>query len=247
MSEERYGPAGGLGGEAFDNYTIPEGAHIQAIHIFSGEYINGLQVSYIDAAGQQGMLPQIGGNTGTHNVLTFGPDEQITAVSGLCDWYIDTLQLHTTRRETDTYGQPGTDRPFHLAAPAGQAIVGFFGRAGWYLDALGIITRPAATQPAAPVAPAPAASGDRKPQPKELEKVEGIGPKIAGLLIAEGILDLSDLAVAEVDRIKAILKAAGSRYATADPSTWPEQAALGARGDWAGMEAFQKNLKAGRR
>lgn len=244
MNEERYGPAGGLGGEAFDNYTIPTGARIQAIHIFSGEYINGLQVAYVDAAGEPGVLPRIGSDSGTHHVLTFGQDEQITAISGLCDWYIDTLALHTTQRQTDAYGQPGTDRPFHLAAPAGQAVVGFFGRAGWYVDALGIITRPVAAKPAAP---APIASGERKPQPKELEKIEGVGPKIAGLLIAEGILDLSDLAAASPDRIKAILKAAGSRYATADPSTWPEQAALGASGDWAGMEALQKNLKAGRR
>lgn len=243
MSEERYGPAGGLGGEAFDNYMIPEGARIQAIHIFSGEYINGLQVAYIDAAGAQSTLPRLGSDTGTHHVLTFGADERITAVSGLCDWYIDTLTLHTTQRQTDAYGIPGTDRPFHLAAPAGHAVVGFFGRAGWYIDALGIITRSATTQPAA----APAAAGERKPQPKDLEKIEGIGPKIAGLLIAEGIYDLSDLAGASVERIKTILKAAGARYATADPSTWPEQAALGARGDWAGMEALQKSLKAGRR
>ncbi|MCK5740321.1 hypothetical protein KAH55_14125, partial [bacterium] len=34
---------------------------------------------------------------------------------------------------------------------------------------------------------------NKTPQPEELEKVEGIGPKIAQILIANGINDLEDL------------------------------------------------------
>jgi len=84
-------------------------------------------------------------------------------------------------------------------------------------------------------------------RPKELEKVEGVGPKIASLLIADGIMDLEDLSKTSIDTLNDILDRAGPRYRLADPSTWPEQAALGARGDWDAMEKLKDNLHGGRR
>jgi len=84
-------------------------------------------------------------------------------------------------------------------------------------------------------------------RPKDLEKVEGIGPKIANILIANGIMDLEDLSKTSVNTLNEILDRAGSRYTLADPSTWPEQAALGARGDWQAMEKLKDELKGGRR
>ena len=91
-------------------------------------------------------------------------------------------------------------------------------------------------------------TGTSKPaRPKELEKVEGVGPKIASILIENGIMDLEDLSKASVDTLNKILDRAGSQYRLADPSTWPEQAALGARGDWEAMEKLKDELQGGRR
>ena len=88
----------------------------------------------------------------------------------------------------------------------------------------------------------------RKPaRPKDLEKVEGIGPKIAQILIANGIVDLEDLSNTNVKTLEKILDSAGSQYNIADPSTWPEQAKLGARGNWEAMEKLKDELKGGRR
>lgn len=84
-------------------------------------------------------------------------------------------------------------------------------------------------------------------RPKDLELVEGIGPKIAGLLIDHGIMDLADLAAAPVERLRAILDAAGKRFRLADPTTWPEQAALGASGAMEAMKELQARLKGGRK
>lgn len=84
-------------------------------------------------------------------------------------------------------------------------------------------------------------------RPDDLKKVEGIGPKIAGLLNEDGILTYADLANADVDRLKRILKKAGSQYRIADPTTWPEQAALANKGDWDSFKALQDQLKGGRR
>ena len=76
-----------------------------------------------------------------------------------------------------------------------------------------------------------AAAGDN------LEVIEGIGPKIAAVLAAKGIATYAALAAASADDLKAILSAAGSRFALADASTWPQQAALLRDGK---MDEFRK-------
>lgn len=82
--------------------------------------------------------------------------------------------------------------------------------------------------------------------PNDLKVVEGIGPKIEGLLKAGGINTWSELAAADVDRIQKILDEAGPRYQLAVPRTWPQQAALAAAGDWAALKALQDELNAGK-
>lgn len=81
--------------------------------------------------------------------------------------------------------------------------------------------------------------------PNDLKVVEGVGPKIEGLLKADGINTWSDLAEAEPDRIQKILDEAGSRFKLAKPATWPRQAALAVAGKWAALKALQKDLKGG--
>ncbi len=98
-------------------------------------------------------------------------------------------------------------------------------------------TRAATTEP----------KGKKPQQPgKDLQLIEGIGPKIAELLIANGIHDLVDLAAAPVEQIREILLAAGRRFRLADPSSWPEQAKLGAAGLWDALSELQARLKGGR-
>ncbi len=82
--------------------------------------------------------------------------------------------------------------------------------------------------------------------PDDLKIVEGIGPKIEGLLKADGINDWVALANAKVDRIKAILTAAGERYRLAEPTTWPKQAGMASAGDWEALKAYQDRLKGGK-
>ena len=88
--------------------------------------------------------------------------------------------------------------------------------------------------------------GGVEPRPGDLQLVEGIGPKIAALLIDHGINDLGDLAATPVERLRVILASAGGRFRLAEPATWPAQAALGAAGDWAALTELQSRLKGGR-
>jgi len=86
------------------------------------------------------------------------------------------------------------------------------------------------------------------PEPDDLELIEGIGPKIAAVLQAAGIVTFAQLAEIEVDGLKQILQEANPNLLRlADPATWPEQASLAARGDWEAFEQLQATLKGGRR
>ena len=80
----------------------------------------------------------------------------------------------------------------------------------------------------------------------DLTVIEGIGPKIAELLIAGGIRTFKELAAAKPAAVKAILDAAGKRYQMHDPATWPKQAALARDGKSAELAKLQGELKAGK-
>lgn len=112
-----------------------------------------------------------------------------------------------------------------------------------YGAVVAIATRatPQANESAA--APEPAIRAGRS---KDLEVIEGIGPKIAELLVEHGITDLASLAEAPVERLRQILSAGGRRFRLADPATWPEQAGLAASGLWDALTELQSRLKAGR-
>lgn len=81
--------------------------------------------------------------------------------------------------------------------------------------------------------------------PEDLKIVEGIGPKIEGILKAEGVNTWSDLAGTSVGRLKEILAAAGDRYKLAKPNTWPKQAGLAAAGKWGELQEYQDYLDKG--
>ena len=83
------------------------------------------------------------------------------------------------------------------------------------------------------------------PEPEDLSRIEGIGPKIDSVLKDAGISTYSQLAETEVSQLQVILKKASlSRF---NPETWPEQAGLAAKNDWDGLTALQKELQGGRR
>lgn len=78
--------------------------------------------------------------------------------------------------------------------------------------------------------------------PDDLTRIEGIGPKIAAVLNEAGVHTFGQLAALNVEQIKGIL---AGKVRLARPDTWPEQAALAARGDWEGLTALQATLKGG--
>jgi len=80
----------------------------------------------------------------------------------------------------------------------------------------------------------------------DLKKIEGVGPKIEELLNNASIYSFQQLANTRPDAIKEILNNAGSRYQMHDPSSWPKQAALAAKGSWDKLSQLQDKLKGGK-
>lgn len=81
--------------------------------------------------------------------------------------------------------------------------------------------------------------------PDNLTKLEGIGPKVSGVLAAAGYTTFAELAAADADAVRVILKEAGLQMM--DPAGWIEQAELAAKGDMDALAKLQDELKGGRR
>jgi large subunit ribosomal protein L17 len=102
----------------------------------------------------------------------------------------------------------------------------------------------AETAPAA--APVAVEEASATTESDDLEKVEGIGPKIAEVLTEAGIDTFAKLAESTPEAIREILDNAGSQFASHDPATWPQQAKLAADGKWDELKTWQDELNGGR-
>ena len=93
--------------------------------------------------------------------------------------------------------------------------------------------------------PEPESEPEPEPEPDNLGRIEGVGPKVAGLLNDAGITTFAALAGTNIDRLNQILEGAELQFM--NPESWPEQAALAAKGDWKAFEKLTAELKGGRR
>lgn len=124
-------------------------------------------------------------------------------------------------------GGPPVDGPVDAAPPPSVAV-------------------PPTTAPAAPdVSQAKAVLG-RSITLDDLKAIEGIGPKIESLCHGIGIRTWFDLSTTEASLLRTMLTDAGSRFATHDPSSWPEQAGLLAAGRWDEFKTLTDGLRGGR-
>lgn len=86
----------------------------------------------------------------------------------------------------------------------------------------------------------------KKIKQDDLKVVEGIGPKIEGLLNEADIKTWADLADAPQEKVQAILDEAGPRYRMHNPATWAKQAVLARDEKWAELEEYQDKLDGGK-
>ena len=161
------GPSGGPGGSPFDDsdlgnfirspYPLPGptlagSVQIASVTVFSGVYIDSIQVTYAPSEGITGQPEKHGGGGGHPQDLLLQPGEYITEVSGRSGDYVDSLTIRTggSRSQTMTWGGSGGSRSFDYKAPPGTEIVFCWGRSGQYLDAIGVDTASPVSNPPPP-------------------------------------------------------------------------------------------------
>ena len=99
--------------------------------------------------------------------------------------------------------------------------------------------------------PAKKKAAPKKPTAKKgkadkLTLIEGIGPKISGLLNDSGIKTFAQLADAKVAMLRKVLKDAGPRYSMHNPGSWPKQAKLARDGKMDALKKLQDKLDGGK-
>jgi hypothetical protein len=133
---------GGSGGTEFSDPDLPAGARVREVRVFSGKYVDALQMVYILPDGRTAESVRHGGAGGGQNSFRLDSDEYITGISVRSGNYIDSIQIHTNKRSSQAFGGGGGGGAVRIDVPAGNQGVGFAGRAGDYLDAIGLTCSP---------------------------------------------------------------------------------------------------------
>jgi hypothetical protein len=133
---------GGSGGTTFSETMQQSGGRIVELHVYSGEWIDALQISYQLPDGRTIAGERYGGPNGKESVFRLNADEYITAISGRYGDYIDSITVQTNKRTSPRLGGAGGRQDYRIDIPQGSQTVGFAGRSGRYLDAISLITAP---------------------------------------------------------------------------------------------------------
>jgi hypothetical protein len=133
---------GGQGGIQFSDMEFPPGGRVLEVHVFCGEFVDAVQLLYILPDGQTLLGPRHGGSGGQERVFRLDSDEYIVGLSGRYGAYIDSLQLRTNKRTSPIFGGAGGSRSYRIDVTQGHQAVGLVGRAGEYLDAVGLTSIP---------------------------------------------------------------------------------------------------------
>ena len=132
---------GGNGGSRFYLEPRLNGANsrIYAIGIQSGDLIDGIMTWYEDSNGTVYFAGEAGSRGGSFYLQTFNRGEYIRGIRGRSGQFLDQLTIETNSRSFSYGGRGGN--PFEYRLPWNDQrhqIFAFWGRAGSFIDHLGI-------------------------------------------------------------------------------------------------------------
>lgn len=155
-----FGPSGGAGGVTFSDYIVMQNFvnnkqdfSVSKLKIRHGTYIDSIQTCWRLSSGEEIWGQMHGGNGGREDIIELGPSEYIEGIDGYSHGIIHMLGIHTNTRMFIYGGTNGTvpytynpveREEFSNEVIGGFgniALVGFWGRSGLYLDAIGPIYR----------------------------------------------------------------------------------------------------------
>jgi hypothetical protein len=140
------GPEGGPHGTVFSIEPVDDEFEIDSLTVWAGAVIDAIQITYRHrATGELAVTPKIGGGGGGENQLVLEPGEYITRVEGRAGACVVSMSIQTNRRRVPAgntrWGGELGDRGYDFICRAGEEIIGFEGRSGDYIDAIGAIVR----------------------------------------------------------------------------------------------------------
>jgi len=137
METFQCGPSGGQGGNRFDDEIPADGVFISQIDVWSGTYIDAIQLTYSDNS----RTTKHGGPGGSLSTWALNAGESIIEVYGFCGSYVDSLAIRTNMRNLPTVGGNGGSIQYTYRVPDNMHVIGLLGASGSYVDALGIFFR----------------------------------------------------------------------------------------------------------
>ncbi|KAL5762379.1 hypothetical protein ACOSP7_018643 [Xanthoceras sorbifolium] len=144
----KLGPWGGPGGVAWD-YNPGSNTAIIEIIISHGDVVDSVSFKSINhTTGKIVSSSTHGGTGGVPDKISIdGSEEHLTLISGtITDYFgnvvVESLTFHTNKTKYGPYGLTNGSA-FEIPMENGE-IVGFFGNAGAFLDAIGIYVKPSA-------------------------------------------------------------------------------------------------------
>jgi hypothetical protein len=133
--------SGGGGGTPFTD-DIVSGSSVAEFHIYAGNYVDAIQMLYILPDGRKTLGIRHGGPGGQQNIFRLESGEYIIGLSLKYGDYIDSLEIRTNKRTSSKYGSTGGKKSSRIDVPSGNQAVGLTGRAGKYLDSIGLVYIP---------------------------------------------------------------------------------------------------------
>ncbi|MBF3819672.1 hypothetical protein ISG09_31075 [Burkholderia pseudomallei] len=145
MTLVKIGLWGGNGGSAQDISVPPK--KLLGVTIYSSDAIRSIAFNYIGVDGQEYAIGPWGGGEGTSTEIKLGSSEHIKEISGthgpvydLAD-IVTYLKIVTSANNTYEAGVPN-GKEFSIPLQDSGHVVGFFGRSGTLIDAIGIYVHP---------------------------------------------------------------------------------------------------------
>lgn len=138
------GPEGGSGGVAFSIDTADEVLEIGAIRVWSGAFVDAIQIVYRHPTNTGIVIEgsKYGRGSSNPNEIELVKGEFITRVIGKVGDFVDSIVFQSNLQTFPRMGGSDGEREFDYRCEQGEEVIGFEGRFGDHIVALGVIIRP---------------------------------------------------------------------------------------------------------
>lgn len=119
---------------------VPWPDRITRLEVWYWDYVDGIELT--SATGSKQLIGGKGKDKNIHHKpINLDDDEYITGVNVEYGRYIDLVTFHTNKQSYGPYGGRPQKNKTPIQAPNGKRVVGFYGKAGDFVNSLGIVVQ----------------------------------------------------------------------------------------------------------